>query len=122
MIDTPSLCRNLSVHLLIIFAIIQVHSTQYTSQLIQSLFAPACPQPLSRLGLLVVKLLLRLAPHADVSKLSNTPCSPNPLALLPCLLCPNVGVVGDDRVKPGYDVSMDPNLVARIGLVAGESS
>jgi len=49
-------------------------------------------------GPLVVKLRRKLSPHADISKLSITPCPDN---VLLCLLCPpNVGVIGGDRSLP----------------------
>lgn len=50
-----------------------------------------------------------------------TPCSLIALTLLLWRLWPSVGVVGDERVAPWYDVSTDPSL-DRIGLAAGESS
>lgn len=72
------------------------------------------------LDLLVVKFLLKLSPHADMSKLSITPCALTPLL---CLLCPpNVGVVGGDRSLPWYGVSTDDRCRGdATGLDPGEA-
>jgi hypothetical protein len=58
------------------------------------------PRVLLLLGLIVVKLLRKLSPQAELSKLSIMPSPSKPPALLFCRLWLNVGVVGDDLVAP----------------------